>query len=39
VNLEGDVLGKYVESYLEARSFSASGESQLTVARLVEEGF
>src|SRR5258706_10838631 len=39
VNLEGDVLGKYVESYLEARSFSASGQSQLTVARLVEEGF
>jgi len=38
-NLEGDVLGKYVESYLEARSFSASGQSQLTVARLVEEGF
>ena len=39
VNLEGDVLGKYVESYLEARSSSALGQSQLTVARLVEEGF
>jgi riboflavin synthase len=39
VNLEGDVLGKYVERYLEARSFSASEQSQLTVARLVEEGF
>ena len=39
VNLEGDVLGKYVESYLEARSSSALRQSQLTVARLVEEGF
>jgi riboflavin synthase len=39
VNLEGDVLGKYVESYLEARSVSASEQSQLTIARLVEEGF
>ncbi len=39
VNLEGDVLGKYVERYLETRSFSASEQSQLTIARLVEEGF
>jgi len=39
VNLEGDVLGKYVGRHLEARSFSASQPSQLTVARLVEEGF
>jgi len=39
VNLEGDVLGKYVERYLEARSSSALGQPQLTVARLVEEGF
>jgi len=39
VNLEGDVLGKYVERYLEARSSSALGQQQLTVARLVEEGF
>ncbi len=38
-NLEGDVLGKYVERYLETRSFSPSQQSQLTVARLVEEGF
>ena len=39
VNLEGDVLGKYVERYLEARSSSAPGQPQLTVARLMEEGF
>jgi riboflavin synthase len=39
VNLEGDVLGKYVERYLEGRSSSALGQPQLTVARLVEEGF
>jgi riboflavin synthase len=39
VNLEGDVLGKYVERYLEARSSSTLGQPQLTVARLVEEGF
>jgi riboflavin synthase len=39
VNLEGDVLGKYVERYLEQRNFAAPAESQLTVARLSEEGF
>jgi riboflavin synthase len=39
VNLEGDVLGKYVERYLEARTFTAPTEPQLTIARLVEEGF
>jgi len=39
VNLEGDVLGKYVERYLEARNLTAPVESQLSVARLVEEGF
>jgi riboflavin synthase len=39
VNLEGDVLGKYVERYLEARNFTAPMEPQLTIARLVEEGF
>jgi riboflavin synthase len=39
VNLEGDVLGKYVERYLEQRNFAASGDSQLTVARLLDEGF
>ncbi len=39
VNLEADVIGKYVERYLEAGHFSARPESQLSVARLVEEGF
>jgi len=39
VNLEGDILGKYVERYLEQRNFAASGDSQLTVARLLDEGF
>jgi len=39
VNLEGDVLGKYVERYLQAGHFTRRPESQLTVARLVEEGF
>jgi riboflavin synthase len=39
VNLEGDVLGKYVERYLQQRNFAVPAESQLTVARLIEEGF
>jgi riboflavin synthase len=37
VNLEGDVLGKYVERYLEARSLTSS--SAITLPRLLEEGF
>ncbi len=37
VNLEGDVLGKYVERYLETRSFAPS--PVLTISRLLEEGF
>jgi riboflavin synthase len=37
VNLEGDVLGKYVERYLEARS--AASTSNFSIARLIEEGF
>ena len=37
VNLEGDVLGKYVERYLEARA--ATGQSPLTIERLRREGF
>ena len=37
VNLEGDVLGKYVESYLAARSFAPT--SRITMSRLIEEGF
>ncbi len=39
VNLEADILGKYVESYLQQRNFAAPEDSHLTVARLVEEGF
>ncbi|HVS89041.1 MAG TPA: riboflavin synthase [Candidatus Acidoferrum sp.] len=37
VNLEGDILGKYVERYLEARE-APSAES-ITLSRLIEEGF
>jgi riboflavin synthase len=38
VNLEGDVLGKYVERYLEARS-GAKQAANLSIERLVEQGF
>jgi len=38
VNLEADVLGKYVERYLEARS-SAKPASNLTIQELVAQGF
>ena len=37
VNLEGDVLGKYVERYLEARK--GSSVSHLTIGQLVNQGF
>jgi riboflavin synthase len=37
VNLEGDVLGKYVERCLEARHQESS--SKLTIPRLIEQGF
>jgi riboflavin synthase len=37
VNLEGDVLGKYVERYLEARAGARA--SNLSISRLIEEGF
>jgi riboflavin synthase len=37
VNLEGDVLGKYVERYLEARE--APQAASITLSRLSEEGF
>jgi len=37
VNLEADILGKYVESYLEARKDSSSGK--LTIEQLVNQGF
>jgi riboflavin synthase len=39
VNLEGDVLGKYVERHLEARDAERSAPSRITLARLSEEGF
>jgi riboflavin synthase len=39
VNLEGDVIGKYVERYLEAGQHTRQAESQLTLARLLDEGF
>jgi riboflavin synthase len=39
VNLEGDVLGKYVERYLEAREDAATSPTPITLARLQEEGF
>ena len=38
VNLEGDVLGKYVERYLEARN-AAKPASSLTIEQLVHQGF
>jgi riboflavin synthase len=38
-NLEGDVIGKYVERYLQAGHHTRQAESQLSVARLIEEGF
>ena len=37
VNLEGDILGKYVERYLEAQKEASA--SRLTIANLVEQGF
>jgi riboflavin synthase len=37
VNLEGDILGKYVERYLEARKDSS--RSRLTIEQLVNQGF
>jgi riboflavin synthase len=40
VNLEGDVLGKYVENYLAARSAApAEAAPSLTVTQLTEQGF
>ena len=37
VNLEADILGKYVERYLETRK--GSSVSQLTIGQLVNQGF
>jgi riboflavin synthase len=39
VNLEGDILGKYVERYLDGRREASESRSALTIARLAEEGF
>jgi riboflavin synthase len=39
VNLEGDVLGKYVERHLGARRAALALPSSITLARLQEEGF
>jgi riboflavin synthase len=39
VNLEGDILGKYIERHLEAPGATSSTPSEITVARLTEEGF
>jgi riboflavin synthase len=39
VNLEGDILGKYIERHLEARRAAADSRSAISIARLVEEGF
>ncbi|HYL84403.1 MAG TPA: riboflavin synthase [Candidatus Angelobacter sp.] len=38
VNLEGDVLGKYVERYLEARRFGATA-APLRMEELISQGF
>jgi riboflavin synthase len=39
VNLEGDVLGKYIERHLEARAAALKSQSTLSLARLRDEGF
>jgi riboflavin synthase len=39
VNLEGDVIGKYIERYLQAGHFKMEKETQLSVAHLTEQGF
>ncbi len=39
VNLEGDILGKYIERHLEARGAATDSRSPISLARLVEEGF
>lgn len=39
VNLEADILGKYVERYLEARSSAQAEALPLSIAHLVEQGF
>jgi riboflavin synthase len=39
VNLEGDILGKYIERHLEAREAASESLSSRTLAQLREEGF
>jgi riboflavin synthase len=39
VNLEGDILGKYVERHLEARNAALPPRSRFTMKDLVDEGF
>jgi riboflavin synthase len=40
INLEGDVLGKYVERYLEARNeVTPAPSSKLSLEKLIEQGF
>jgi riboflavin synthase len=39
VNLEGDILGKYVERHLAARNAASSLTSSLTIKNLVDQGF
>lgn len=39
VNLEGDILGKYIERHLEARAAALESQSTLSLARLRDEGF
>jgi riboflavin synthase len=37
VNLEGDILGKYVERYLAARNSATT--TKISIAELTEQGF
>jgi riboflavin synthase len=39
VNLEGDILGKYVERHLAAREAASSAPSNVTMKNLVDQGF
>jgi riboflavin synthase len=39
VNLEGDILGKYIERHLEAREAAFESPSSRTLAQLREQGF
>ena len=39
VNLEGDILGKYVERHLAAREAASSVPSSVTIKNLVDQGF